>query len=415
MLAFLLLSVTFTRDIAPILYKHCAGCHHPGEAAPFSLLTYQDAARRAALIAKVTSSRYMPPWKPVPGYGHFRGERRLGDAEVATIRAWAESGAPQGDPASLPPPPKFSAGWQLGPPDLTAEIREPFTVPADGPDRYECFVIPLKTAERRYVRAAEFRPGNAQAVHHALMFLDPMHTAQRRGARYPCFGTPGFLPSGGLGGWSPGAAAIAMPPGTATTLHPNSDLILQIHFHPTGKPEQVRSSVGLYFSDRAPTRHLLDIPLVSRRIDIAPGATAYKASDYFTLPVDVDAVGIIPHAHYLCKDMKGWATLPGGRKQWLLWIRDWDFNWQEQYRYAAPVRLPAGTRLEMEFTYDNSEANPRNPNHPPKRVVWGPDSTDEMAGLHLQAIPVRNADLEELSQALWGKLVRTLGTGGLRK
>ena len=415
MLALLLLPVTFTHDIAPILYRHCALCHHAGATAPFSLLTYRDASRRAALIAKVTASRYMPPWKPVEGYGHFRGARRLSESEIETIRRWADAGAPEGDRAQLPPAPEFPAGWQLGEPDLTAQMPQPFRVPADGPDLYECFVIPLRAPQDRWVRAVQFRPGNAQVVHHALMFLDPMHTAQRRGAHYPCFGTPGFLPSGGLGGWTPGTRAIEMPPGTAIRLHQGSDLIVQIHFHPTGKPEAVRASIGLYFAARPPARHLLDLPLVSRRIDIPPGASAYKASDYFTLPVDVDAVGIIPHAHYLCRDMKGWAILPGGRKRWLIWIRDWDFNWQEQYHYAAPVRLPAGTRLEMEFTYDNTEANPHNPNHPPRRVVWGPGSADEMAGLHVQAIPVRNADLEELSQALWGKLVRTLGAGGLRR
>ena len=243
-------------------------------------------------------------------------------------------------------------------------------------------------------------------VHHALMFLDPMHIARRHASSYSCFGTPGFLPSGGLGGWSPGSAPIVMPPGTATTLYKDTDLVVQIHFHPTGKPEPVRASVGIYFTDQLPTRHLVDIPLVSRRIDIPPGATAWKASDSFELPVDIEAVGIIPHAHYICKDMQGWAILPGGRKQWLIWIRDWDFNWQEQYHYATPMKLPAGTRVFMEFTYDNSEANPHNPNHPPRRVEWGAESTDEMAGLHIQAIPARNADLEELGRALWGKLMR---------
>lgn len=406
MLAFLLLSVTFTRDIAPILYKHCAGCHHPGEVAPFSLITYADVAKRAALIAEVTGSRYMPPWKPSAGYGHFRGERRLTDLEIAKIRQWAAAGAPEGDPALLPPAPKFSAGWQLGEPDLVAQMPAPFTVPADGPDLYQCFVIPLPIAQQKFERAVEFRPGNAQVVHHALMFLDPMHIARRQASSYSCFGTPGFLPSGALGGWSPGSAPIVMPPGTATKLYKDTDLVVQIHFHPTGKPEPVRASVGIYFTDQPPTRHLVDVPLVSRRIDIPPGATAYKASDSFELPVDVEAVGIIPHAHYICKDMQGWAILPGGRKQWLIWIRDWDFNWQEQYRYATPVKLPAGTRLFMEFTYDNSDANPHNPNHPPRRVQWGVESTDEMAGLHVQAIPARNADLEELGRSLWGRLMR---------
>jgi hypothetical protein len=205
-----------------------------------------------------------------------------------------------------------------------------------------------------------------------------------------------------------------MPAGTATTVYPDADLVVQIHFHPTGKPERVQAEVGLYFTAQTPVRHLLDIALVSRRIDIPAGATDYKVSDYFELPVDVEALGIIPHAHYICKDMKGWAILPDGRKQWLIWIRDWDFNWHEQYHYASPVKLPAGTLLEMEFTYDNSAANPRNPNHPPRRVEWGPESTDEMAGLHVQVIP-RNEDLEELGLALRGKMVRMLGVGGLRK
>jgi hypothetical protein len=348
----------------------------------------------------------MPPWKPEPGYGQFQGERRLSPAEIEKISQWAAAGAPEGDPARLPPAPKFTAGWRLGEPDLVAEMPKPFIVPADGPDLYQCFVIPLPVGEQKYERAVEFRPGNAQVVHHALMFLDPLHAARRNGTTYPCFGTPGFLPSGALGGWSPGSAAIVMPPGTATTLHKGTDMVLQLHFHPTGKTEPVRASVGLYFTRKPPWRHLVDIPLVSRRIDIPPGATDYKASDSFELPVDIDAIGIIPHAHYICRDMKGWAILPGGRKHWLIWIRNWDFNWQEQYRYKAPLRLPAGTRVFMEFSYDNSESNPHNPNHPPRRVQWGPESTDEMAGLHIQAILARESDLEELGRALWGKLVR---------
>src|SRR5689334_299819 len=184
MLAFLLLSVTFTRDIAPILYKHCAGCHHPGEVAPFSLLTYQDAARRAQLIAKVTADRYMPPWKPEPGYGHFQGERRLSAAEIAKIGQWAAAGAPDGDPAYLPPAPQFSTGWQLGPAVLVAQRPGHCVVAADGADLYQCFVIPLAVTEQKFERAVEFRPGNAQVVHHALMFLDPMHSARRNAASY---------------------------------------------------------------------------------------------------------------------------------------------------------------------------------------------------------------------------------------
>src|SRR5579884_1615 len=405
--------VTFARDIAPIVYKHCAPCHHPGGSAPFSLLRYEDAARRASQIAAVTSSRYMPPWKPQPGYGRFRGERGLTEAEITAIRDWANEGAPPGKTAA-PPPPQFPSGWQLGTPDLIAKMTEPFTVPADGPDVYQCFVIPMKLPGDRYVRAVEFQPENRNVVHHALFFADLSGGARRRDAEdpaigYRCFGVPGFLPSAALGGWSPGAASLEMPPRTAVPLKKDSDLVLQIHFHPTGKQEREQASLGLYFTSTPPQRRVADVALGSRGIDIPPGESSYKVRDGFTLPIDVEAVGIIPHAHYICKDMKGWALLPDGTKKWLIWIKDWDFNWQEQYHYAPSLHLPAGTRLEMEFTYDNSAQNPRNPNHPPKRVVWGPDSTDEMAGLHLQVIPERMSEMPILGQALWGKIMRSVG------
>lgn len=406
--------LTFARDIAPILYRDCASCHRPGGAAPFSVSSYQDAARRAALIASVTASRYMPPWKPQAGYGNFKGERRLTGSDIAVLREWADGGAPQGDPAHLPPPPRFPEGWQLGQPDLIAKLPQPFSVAADGPDVYQCFVIPLGVRQDSYVKALEFQPGNRQLVHHALFFADPSGAARRRdaadpGMGYRCFGTPGFLPARGLGGWTPGAGPIEFPEGASAVLPKGSDLVLQLHLRRTGKPEMEQSSLGLYFTDTPPQKRIVDIPLGSNRIDIPPGERAYKVTDQFTLPVDVEAVGIIPHAHYICKDMKGWAVLPGGTKKWLIWIADWDFNWQEQYRYQTPVSLPAETRLEMEFTYDNSDENPRNPNHPPKRVLWGPDLTDEMAGLHLQVIPVRMSELPTLTQALWGKMMRTVG------
>jgi hypothetical protein len=206
-----------------------------------------------------------------------------------------------------------------------------------------------------------------------------------------------------------------MPDGLQLILRKGSDLVMQIHYHPTGKPETDQSTLGLYFTDKPPTKWVADIALGSHRIDIPAGERAYKVRDHFTTPVDVEAVGIIPHAHYICKEIDGWAILPDGRKQWLLRIRDWNFNWQEQYRYATPVKLPADTRLEMEFTYDNSDANPHNPNHPARRVVWGPDTTDEMAGLHVQVVPEDMDDWHELGQALWGKFMRSVGGGFYRK
>jgi mono/diheme cytochrome c family protein len=406
---------TFARDVAPILFRHCAACHHPGEVAPFPLLTYQDAAKRATLIAAVTSSRYMPPWQPEPGYGHFLGARRLPDADIATLRRWAQVGAPPGDVAQLPPSPHFPEDWQLGKPDMTMRMPQPFPIAADGPDQYMCFVIPLNLPTDKYVRAMEFRPQTRSVVHHALFLLDAGHIGRQKGAAYPCFGTPGFLPSGALGGWSPGMQPATMPDGLQLTLRKGSDLIMQIHYHPTGKPETDQSELGLYFTDRPPTKWVADIPLGSHQIDIPAGERAYKVRDHFTTPVDLEAVAIVPHAHYICKEMKGWAILPDGRKQWLIWIRDWNFNWQDQYRYSKPVNLPADTRLEMEFTYDNSDANPRNPNRPARRVVWGPDTTDEMAGLHVQVVPLDMDDWHELGQALWGKFMRSVGGGFYRK
>ncbi len=327
---------TFVRDVAPILYRHCAVCHHPGEVAPFSLLTYADAAKRAKLIATVTASRFMPPWQPDPAYGHFRGERRLSDLQIATLRRWADDGAPQGDPTRLLAAPHFPEGWQLGKPDMTIAMPKPFAVPADGPDQYMCFDIPLHLTADKYVRAMEFRPSARSVVHHALFLLDAGHIGRQKGESYSCFGTPGFLPSGALGGWTPGMQPAEMPEGLQLVMRKGSDLVMQIHYHPTGKPETDQSMLGLYFTDKAPAKWVADIPLGSHRIDIPAGDRAYKVRDHFTLPVDVEAVGIIPHAHYICKQMDGWAILPDGRKQWLIRIRDWRFDWQEQYRYLKP-------------------------------------------------------------------------------
>lgn len=363
------------------------------------------------MIATVTSKRLMPPWKPEPGYGRFQNERKLSDRDIATIRRWAAAGAPEGDRGHLPPPPEFNEAWRLGEPDLVVRMTRPFPIPADGPDIYQCFVIPLPLDRNRYVRALEFQPLNRKVVHHALLFTDASGSARARdtGSGYPCFGVPGFLPTSALGGWSPGNRGITLPDDIALPVQKGADLVVQMHFHPTGKPETECSSIGFHFTGKAPTRRIMDVALGSRRIDIPAGDASYKVTDHFTLPVNVHATGIIPHAHYVCREMRAWAVLPNGRKRWLIRIRDWDFNWQEQYRYAEPVALPEGTRLEMEFTYDNSAANPRNPNSPPKRVTWGPATTDEMAGLHVQVIPDDMSEAQELGRALWGKIMREVG------
>jgi len=409
-------AVTYSKDIAPILYQRCASCHRPGEVAPFSLLGYRDAAKRARQLAEVTRSRYMPPWKPEPGYGEFHDARRLKEEEIALIARWAETGAVEGDPADLPPAPKFADGWQLGEPDLVLEMAQPYMVKADGPDIYQCFVVPMDLAGDRHVAAVEFRPGNRRVVHHALFFLDTTGEARRRDAAdpepgYRSFGGIGFLPTGGLGGWAPGAFPRFLPEGVARVLKRGSDLVLQMHYHPSGKPESDRSVLGVYFSKTPPRKVASFIPLVQRRLDIPPGEKRYRAAVAVTVPIDVEAFGITPHMHLIGREMKVTATLPDGARVPLLWVKDWNFNWQDQYLYARPVRLPAGTRVEMEAHYDNSADNPRNPSDPPRRVGWGEQTTDEMALCGVQVVAANQAELGRLLP----EVVRQLMVDGLRK
>jgi mono/diheme cytochrome c family protein len=372
---------TYNKDIAPILYQNCAGCHRPGEVAPFSLLTYQDTAKRAALIASVTKSRVMPPWKAEPGYGDFRDVRRLTDEQIALIQQWASNGTPEGD-APVPAPPKFTDGWQLGQPDRTVTIPAKFSVPAGGPDVYRCFVIPLNLDKDTYLGALEFRADSRRTVHHALVFADTLGQGRKLAANspdggYSCFGSPGIL-AALIGGWAPGMTPRKPAPGFAINLAKGTDLVLQIHYHPSGAAAEDQSQLGLFLSD-APTRGRALVLLGTQKIDIPPGESHYVVKASRTLPADAAIVGITPHAHYICKDMKINAYLPDGSMKPLIWIKDWDFNWQGAYTYTTPMMLPKDTRIDMEYTYDNSQHNVRNPSHPPVRVTYGEQTTDEMA------------------------------------
>jgi mono/diheme cytochrome c family protein len=373
---------TFNRDIAPILYKNCSNCHRPGEVAPFALLTYQDAAKRAKQIAQITEARVMPPWKATPGYGEFLDVRRLTDQQLATIRDWAAHGAPEGD-GQKPVPAKFPDGWLAGQPDQVFRMTQAYSVPAEGADQFRCFVIPLNATADEYVKKVEFRPGNAKIVHHAILFLDTSGEARRRetapGQGYSCVGGPGLDITGSLGGWAPGAMPSVARDGVAHTIKKGSDLILQIHYHLDGKPEQDRSTVGLTFSKTPPTKGLTLMVLGNEKIDIPAGDAHYVVKASAVLPMDAQAIAIFPHAHYLCKDMKVDAHLPDGSVIPMIWIKDWDFNWQGSYRYASPVKLPQDTRLEMQYIYDNSAANPHNPSNPPQEVKFGEETTNEMA------------------------------------
>ena len=396
--------LTFTKDIAPIIWARCGSCHRPGEIGPFSLLTYDDVKRRAAQIGLVTRRQIMPPWKPEAGKGEFQDDRALTPHELQSIQQWIANGAAEGDAADLPPLPNWNDGWRLGAPDLVVRMAEPYTVPADGTDLFRTFVIPIPESRPRYVRAIELRPGAARVVHHANIGVDRTRSSRLLDERDA---EPGYVggmvpsatyPEGQLLGWTPGQAPHAVAPGMSWRLEPGSDLVVQLHLQPVGKPEPLQVSVGLYFTDQAPARQPVGLRLGSETIDIPPGAREHVISDSYRLPVDVDVIAIQPHAHNLARRMTATATLPDGTTRWLISIADWDFRWQDVYRYAAPIALPKGTTISMRYTYDNSANNPRNPHRPPQRVVWGQNTSDEMGDLWIQMAPRANADYTALNE-----------------
>ncbi len=401
-------AVTFTKDIAPLLVAHCASCHRPGAIAPFSLLTYVDARPWARAIKQATRTRSMPPWKPEPGYGNaFIGDRRLSDAQIALIARWVDAGAPEGNPTDLPPLPAWPEGWRLGEPDLVINMSEPYTLRAEGADMLRKFAIPIPIPDMRYVQGLEFEPGNRRVVHHANLRIDRTPASRQLDADDPEPGYEGVTPfdarypDGHFLGWTPGQVRPLAGDGMAWRLHPGSDMLLELHLMSSGQPEVVRSRIGFFFTDEAPTKLPFTIRLGKQNLDIPPGATDYLSLDRYVLPVDVEVYGVQPHAHYLATTVTGRATLPDGTSQGLISITDWDFDWQDAYRYVTPFFLPKGTELTMEFTYDNSVGNPRNPRASPERVTWGQKSWNEMGDLWIQVLPRSPADLAILERDRW--------------
>jgi peroxiredoxin len=385
-------AITFHADVAPILWRHCAGCHRPGEVGPFPLLTHRDAAKRAAFLSEVAASRQMPPWRAVHGYGDFEGPGRLSRRELAMLARWAERGAPQGDPASAPQPPTFPGGWQLGRPDLVVTMPEAYAVPAGVGDDFRSFVLPLGLEHDVAVAAVEFRPGNRRIVHHARFYVDATDECRRLDAAEPGPGYVAFESGGapiikpGLAAWVPGQIPRLPPPDVGRVVRKGSDLVVLIHYHGTGKHETDRSSVGLYLCKTPPRRQMLHIPLSTKRIDIAPGARRHRIALSYRVAADAHALSLIPHGHKLLREISLTAVVPEGKVVPLVWIDDWDFNWQGQYHFARPVALPEGTRLDLVAYYDNSAENPSNPFRPPRRVRYGDTSDAEMLGCHVQIV-----------------------------
>jgi Flp pilus assembly protein TadD/mono/diheme cytochrome c family protein len=392
-------AVTWSRQIAPLVYNNCTTCHHPGGAGPFSLLTYEDARRWGPQMAAVTGSRYMPPWLPEHGYGDFADERKLTNDEIALIAKWVQTGMSQGDPSASPAAPTYHDTWQYGTPDLVLTVEQPFPLAASGTDVFRNFVLPYPLKQRHYIRAMEIRPAAPQIVHHANILIDRTASFRRAHPAEWKAGVPGmelevdtgneFDPDSNFLFWKPDTPVLVEPEGMPWRLDPGNDLILNMHLKPSGKPELAAAQIGLYFTDQAPTKKPMLLQLEhDDALDIPPGTHSFVVEDSLHLPVDVEVLGIYPHAHYLGKHLEAWATLPDQQKKWLILIPSWDIDRQSVYRYRTPVFLPKGSVVHMRYIYDNSSDNAHNPHAPPVRVKAGNRSEDEMAHLWLQVLPV---------------------------
>lgn len=401
--------VTFAKDVAPVLVRRCAGCHQPGGSAPFSLLTYEDVRPRASRLAAVVQARQMPPWKPDPGVAAFLDDRRLTDAEIALLAGWVRDGAVEGNPADLAPAPLTAGGWQHGVPDLVLELPA-YDLPGGWTDAFRNFVVRVPGRGLRYVRGLEFHPNGPQ-VHHANIFVDPTPTSGQLDEEDPQPGYDGVVPftaafpDGHFLGWTPGQAAPLLPAGQGWRLPEGSSLLVQMHLMRGEQASRVQPVIGLYFSSTAPARVPAMLRLGRQNLDIPPGERSYVATDSYVLPVDAQIVAVQPHAHHRARSVHAWADLPDGTRRDLIRISDWDFAWQDLYRYAEPAWLPRGARLTAEYVFDNSASNRRNPDSPVRRVVWGQRSSDEMADVWVQMFTRTPADLAVLAPDLRRKMV----------
>jgi len=407
--------VTFARDIAPITFAQCAPCHRPGQSGPFDLLSYADYRKHGRDIADVVEDHYMPPWKPSARDGRFRGQRSLNDAQIALIRQWVDDGMVEGDATDLPALPSWPKEWQLGQPDAIIELEAPYALGASGLDEYRSFVIAAPVHELRYVVGWELHP-NSRAIHHAILSIDRMGNARRADAKDPA---PGYSsmgsdiaqsPDGFYLVWAPGKVPVRVEDGSAWRLDARTDLVLEMHMQRTGKVESMHPTIGLYFSDKPPTQRRISLRIGDQKIDLAPGQSDFRITDSFTLPADTRLLGMFPHAHYLAKTVDVSAKLPSGEPLELLRIDDWDFKWQDEYTFTEPLLLPAGTTLQLEIHYDNSDGNVHNPRRPPVRVRNGKQSTDEMGNVTFQAMAVHPNEIDVLLEAKYrAQLARGAG------
>ena len=352
--------VTYAANVAPIMQAKCQSCHRPGQVGPFNLLTYDDARRHAATIREVIDDRRMPPWHADPRFGHFENDRSLSAAQRATLLAWVDQGAPLGDPKALPAPKAFPEGWSIGTPDVVFEMPETYTVAAQGTLPYQRFRVPSGFTEDRWIQAAEARPGDRSVVHHVIIYVDD----RKGGKDHLCGYAPGDMPS-------------ISPPGTAKLVKAGSDFWFEVHYTPNGRIKADRSAVGLIFAEGPVEHRALTRPIAQHRFSIPPGADNYEVDSSLTLARPIHLLGFMPHMHLRGKDFKYTAVFPDGKSEVLLSVPAYDFAWQSAYRLAEPRALPKGTRIDCVAHFDNSPANPANPD-PTKAVTWGDQTFEEM-------------------------------------
>ncbi len=364
-------TITYAKDIAPLVQNHCQECHRPGAIGPMPLLTYDDVTAWADSIREVIQQRRMPPWHADARYGKFRNDRSLTPDEIHRFLTWLDNGTPKGDDKDLPPPRQFVAGWTIGQPDLILYMPKEFDVPAETPKwgvPYKYFFVDTGFKEDRWVERAETVPGAPEVVHHIIVFVVPP------GQRF----FPGNPYTPALAGTAPGDMPLILPPGTAKKIPAGSKLVFQMHYTPNGKPQKDRSAIGLIFA-KEPTRYRINTEPIAfpPAIQIPPGDGNFQVEASFRFKHDGHIINFMPHMHLRGKDFRYEAIYPDGKKETLLSVPRYNFNWQSVYRLEEPKAIPQGTRIHCLAHFDNSAKNPNNPD-PTKKVFWGDQTWEEM-------------------------------------
>ena len=378
---------TYTKEVAPILQKHCQTCHRPGEAGPFSMLTYEDTKPWAATMKLVVQRKVMPPWFADPNYGHFANERSLSSEEIRTLVAWANTGAQKGDPQDMPPPVKFEEGWGIPKPDVVFQLPKAHSVPESGMVEYQYVIVPTGFKEDRWVQMIEVRPTDRSVVHHIIAYLrEPGSDYFKDQKIGEFFEAPppkadekdtSALPSDFLVGYAPGQPAEILQPGQGKLIKAGSDIVFEVHYTPNGKATTDRTKLGLIFAKEAPKERVLTLSAVNGTFKIPPGDPNYRVDASFDVRTDLKLAGLHPHMHTRGKDFEYRLVFPDGRTEAILKVPAYNWHWQLWYNLAEPIALPKGTRIECTAHFDNSANNPENPD-PTKKVIWGQQSWDEM-------------------------------------